>query len=319
MRNPSSVPVGGPNRRVVLAGNNEAGCLVLDLLLEALSPADVLVVAPPGGVHHGWQPSLAAAAAESGVTAIAPADVNAPETVERVRAHGAGLLLSIYYTQIFRAELLDAVAGPAINFHPSLLPRHRGVAPLVWSLVEGDTATGVTAHHIDATIDTGAVLLQRPLPIHPADTGYDLHRKAARLVAAVAAELLREWLATGELPAGAPQTGTGSYHSLRDPQVNRLQFDQPAERVRNIVRALAPPLPGAWCEIGGRRLTFERVSHAAPQARSKPPGMLERLPDGGWAVWAQDGPLRIDAFNDGGASRPSADLLAFTHEGEMAA
>lgn len=318
MGNPSSVHVGGP-RRVVLAGNNEAGCLVLDLLLDALAPEDVLVIAPPGGVHHGWQPSLTAAAGERGVETIAPADVNDPETVERVRAHGAGLLLSSYYTQIFRAPLVEAVAGPAVNFHPSLLPLHRGVAPLIWALIDGDAKTGVTAHHIDATIDTGAILVQRVLPVHPSDTGYDLHRKAARLVAAVAAELLREWLATGELPAGTPQTGAGSYHSLRDPQVNRLQFDQPAERVRNIVRALAPPLPGAWCQIGGRRLMLERVSHVAGPARSKAPGTLERLPDGTWAVWAQDGPLRIDAFNDGGAPRPSGDLLGFTHEGDVAA
>src|SRR4051812_43702239 len=165
MGNPSSVHVGGP-RRVVLAGNNEAACLVLDLLVETLAPENILVIAPPGGVHHGWQPSLAAAAAERGVPTVAPADVNDPETVERVRAHGAGLLLSIYYTQIFRGPLLEAVAGPSVNFHPSLLPLHRGVAPLIWSLIEGDTKTGVTAHHIDATIDTGAILLQRSLPIH---------------------------------------------------------------------------------------------------------------------------------------------------------
>jgi methionyl-tRNA formyltransferase len=189
----------------------------------------------------------------------------------------------------------------------------------VWSIVDGDTETGVTAHLIDAGVDTGEIVLQRTLPIHPNDTGHDLHHKAARLVSAVAAELLREWLATGQLPARSPQTGATSYHGKRDPQLNHIDFAEPAERIRNIVRALAPPLPGAWFEVGGRRLTVERVSHVATASRSLTPGMIERLPDGDWAVWTGDLLLRIDAFNDGAVSRRSPDLMAFAREGDLAA
>jgi methionyl-tRNA formyltransferase len=306
--------------RVLLAGNNEAACLVLDLLLEALPPRHVLAVVPPGGVHHAWQPSLERHAAARGVPVLAPLDVNDDATVAAVAGHRAELLLSVYYTQLFGERLLAALEGPAVNFHPSLLPRHRGVAPLIWAIAEGDTMTGVTAHHIDAGIDTGRVVAQRKLPIHPDDSGHTLHRKAARLVSGTAAELLRGWLAGHGVPEGSAQSGRATSHSTGDPQLNRIDFSQPRARIRDIVRALAPPLPGAWCEVGERRLVLARVTPVeAGSAFAGTPGMLTRLPGGDWGVWAADGLLRIDAFQHGDAPRPSADLLGLVTEGQVAA
>jgi methionyl-tRNA formyltransferase len=306
--------------RVLLAGNNEAACLVLDLLLEALPPGDVLAVVPPGGVHHAWQPSLERHAAAHGVPVLAPLDVNDDATIAAVASHQAELLLSVYYTQLFGERLLAGLQGPAINFHPSLLPRHRGVAPLIWAIAEGDTMIGVTAHHIDAGIDTGRVVAQRKLPVHPDDTGHTLHRKAARLVCGIAAELLRGWLSGEGIPEGDAQSGRATSHSTRDPQLNRIDFAQPRERIRDIVRALAPPLPGAWCEAGDRRLVLAQVTPVdAGSAFAGTPGMLARLPGGDWGVWAADGLLRIDAFHQDGEARPSADLLGVVTEGQVAA
>jgi len=305
--------------RVLLAGNNEAACLVLDLLLEALPPGDVLAVVPPGGVHHAWQPSLERHAVAHGVPVLGPVDVNDDETLAAVAGHRAELLLSVYYTQLFGERLLAALEGPALNFHPSLLPRHRGVAPLIWAIAEGDAMTGVTAHHIDAGVDTGRVVAQRKLPIHPDDTGHTLHRKAARLVAGTAAELLRDWLAGRGIPEGSAQSGRATYHSIRDPQLNRIDFSQPRDRIRDIVRALAPPLPGAWCDVGDRRIVLARVTPVdAGATLAGTPGMLTRLPDGAWGVWAADGLLRIDAFQHAGQARPSADLLGLVTEGQVA-
>jgi methionyl-tRNA formyltransferase len=305
--------------RVLLAGSNEAACLVLDLLLEALPPDDILAVVPPGGVHHAWQPSLERHATARGVPVLAPLDVNDDATLAAVTAHRAELLLSVYYTQLFGERLLAALEGPAINFHPSLLPHHRGVAPLIWAIAEGDAMTGVTAHHIDAGIDTGRVVAQRKLPIHPDDTGHSLHRKAARLVAGTAADLLRGWLSGDGLPDGAAQSGRATSHSTGDPQLNRIDFSQPRGRIRDIVRALAPPLPGAWCEVGDRRLVLGRVTPVdAGSAFAGTPGMLTRLPGGDWGVWAADGLLRIDAFHDDDGARPSADLMGVVTEGQVA-
>src|SRR3954466_14898617 len=100
------------SRRVVLAGNNRAATLVLDLLLDELVPDDVLVIGPAAGGSATWQPSLAEHARPRGVASLEPEDVNSPDVVDLIAAHRGGLLLSVYYSQLFRPALLAAIDGP---------------------------------------------------------------------------------------------------------------------------------------------------------------------------------------------------------------
>lgn len=296
----------------MLAGNNLAALYVLELLVAAVEPSDVLVIAPEPNRPSSWQASLASHAERLGVPHLTPRDVNDPDIVRQVARHDPGLLLSVYYTQIFRPGLLESVAGPALNFHPSLLPRHRGVAPLIWAIVEGDTTTGVTVHHIDEGIDTGRIVLQYPIPIHPDDTGYVLHRKVAKLVRAAAAELLRSYLAGSGISAGEEQSGIATYHSSRDPQVNRIDWSWPARRIRDVVRALAPPLPGAFVPLQGEELVIARVETVSQfdERWKKTPGMVEVRRGEPPIVWAVDGPVRLLEFVDGNEIVPGEDLPA---------
>ena len=285
----------------MLAGNNLAALYVLELLVAAVDTSDVLVIAPEPGRPSLWQASLASHAERLDVSYLSPREVNDEKIVRLVEEHGPGLLLSVYYTQIFRPGLLEAVAGPALNFHPSLLPRHRGVAPLIWAIVEGDAATGVTVHHIDEGIDTGRIVLQYRIPIHVDDTGYVLHRKVAKLVRAAAAELLRTYLAGSGISRGEEQSGIATYHSPRDPQVNHLDWSWPGRRIRDVVRALAPPLPGAFSLLNGEELVIARVATVAQfdERWKKPPGMVELRRGQPPIVWAVDGPLQLLEFVDG--------------------
>jgi methionyl-tRNA formyltransferase len=307
-------------RRVVLAGNNLAAVYTLDLLLDVVEPDDILAVAPDPGSTPGWQVSLEEAAHATGVPCISPVDVNEAEILDRIAEQRANLLLSVYYTQIFRPTLLELVEGPVLNFHPSLLPRHRGTAPIVWAIVEGDAMTGLTVHHIDAGIDTGNVVMQQPIPIHPDDTGYRLHLKIAKLARAAAADLIRAWAQGRSIPPGREQSGEASSHSSRDPRVNHLNWSLPRDRIRNIVRALAPPLPGAFALVDDRALTIASLEPVdVAGLPSKPPGMLELLRGGGPIVWASDGPLRLATFVDDGVVRPGEELESRRNlvEGQM--
>lgn len=268
----------------------------------------MLAIAPERSAP--WHASLADAAREAGVPCLVPDDVNDESVLARVADHGPELLLSVYYTQLFAPPLLDAVGGSSVNFHPSLLPRHRGVAPIVWAIAEGDRMTGLTAHYIDEGIDTGAVIVQRPLPIHPEDTGYRLHLKMAWLVRATAAELLRLFLAGESLPPGIAQSGTATHHSRRDPELNRLDWTSPRRRIQDIVRALAPPLPGAFTLLNGQAIVIARVE-LVPQTeegRTLRPGMVELSRDGVPIVWTADGPLRLAAFADDDEIVPGQEL-----------
>jgi methionyl-tRNA formyltransferase len=302
--------------RLVLAGNNLAAIHTLDVALEALRPPDVLVVAPDPQDRQAWQRSLASHAHARCVPCVTPTDVNAPDVAAAVAAHAPDLLLSVYYTQLFGSALLETVRGRALNFHPSLLPRHRGNAPLIWSIVEGDAQTGLTVHHIDSGIDTGPIVMQRPLPIHEDETGYSLHGKMANLVRASAAELLRDLIDGRELPAGQPQSGSSTYHSSRDPRLNHLDWSDARARIRNVVRALAPPLPGAYSLIGTRPVVLARVETVEPTGTARrAPGMVELPNDHVPIVWAADGPLRLTTvvLNDelvSGSALVNAQLIA---------
>ena len=279
--------------RIILAGNNRPAIAVLDLLLERVGAPSLLVLAPPGGPRHGWQASLADAAADRGVRCLVPEAVNAPDVVEDVRSFGAGLLLSVYYTQLFRADLLRAVDGPILNFHPSLLPRHRGTAPVVHAIADGDPETGVSIHHIDLGVDTGRLVWQRAVAIEPEDTSITLHEKLGALVVDGARELVDAWRSEAGLPAAFDQVGEPNVHRSTDPPLNALRLDeQSRERVRNIIRALAPPLPGAHVELDGERVVLRRAD--AIDAPTRAAGTIERDGDGTLRLWATDGALRAE-------------------------
>ena len=220
------------------------------------------------------------------------------------------LLLSVYYTQIFSTSLLDVVRGPRLNFHPSLLPRHRGTAPLIWAIAEGDTQTGVTVHELTRGVDTGPMLWQRRLPIHPDDTGYSLHLKAAALVRSIAADLLRRLQLGRDLPDAVAQSGTSTVHTSRDPQLNRIDWTQPSDRIRNVVRALAWPLPGAETSWGETPIGVDEVTVTGVAGPSRAPGMVERLPDGDVAVGTGSGAVRLDRVRIDGKCVPATELVA---------
>jgi len=302
--------LGSVSAPLVLAGNNIAGQYALDVAVNLLGADAVTVLAPPDTSTAGWQVSLARSARALGVVTLTPADVNAQEAVSAVAEAAPGLVLSVYYTQIFKAPFFAAIDCPAINFHPSLLPRHRGTAPLIWAIADGETRTGVTAHHIDTGIDTGDVVDQQALPIHRDDTGFSLHRKAALLVRAMTASLLRQWARDGSLPPRRQQHGEASYHSRKDPPLNHVDWSAPSERVRNVVRALAHPLPGAHAWLDRRRIVLDRVEPVPAAGRGqRPPGMVTLLDGGEPAVWAADGPVRLATFIDDGRAAPAQGLV----------
>ena len=298
--------------RFVLAGSNLAAVHTLDLLLEAVSAENVLAIAPASGDAPSWHASLVDHAARHGVQCLTPTNVNDKEVAERIVEHDPHLVLSVYYTQIFRGGVLEAIGGRALNFHPALLPHHRGNAPIIWAIVDGDPKTGLSVHHIDAGIDTGNIVLQLPLPIHPNDTGFVLHRKMANLVRAAAGELIRKVVSGEPLPVGKAQVGEASYHASTDPRVNRIVWSDPRDRIRNIVRALAPPLPGAFSSIDDAELLISRVEvvDVAGSLRPKTPGMIEPGLGETPIVWAGDGPLSLTEVVVDGARIAGSELVA---------
>lgn len=139
-------------------------------------------------------------------------DVNRPETLQQIRAWQPDLVISIYLNQLIKSDLLNLSTHGALNIHPALLPRNRGLFPYFWVLANGDTETGVTVHWVDEQFDTGHVLLQEKIAVQPGDTILSLSYKSS----VIGAEMLVRsvnLVAAGNAPRIAQDPRQASYHS----------------------------------------------------------------------------------------------------------
>ena len=263
--------------------------------LAADGRAPLLVVTrrdKPRGRGLELKPSPVRAAAEAlGLPVATPARASASEEVERIRALSPDLLIVVAYGQILSPELLAVPSVGALNVHFSLLPRHRGAAPVQAALLAGDDETGVSTMWMTEGLDEGPVFLSRPTPIGPEESAGSLGER----LTAMGAELLAESLSLLERGAGArhPQNhALATYAPKIRGEDARLSFDASALELARRVRAYTPA-PGAWIDLESGRLAVlaasaeGRESAGASAAASAPRG-LDVLPTPPGTVAAVD-------------------------------
>jgi methionyl-tRNA formyltransferase len=227
----------------------------------------VLVVTHQDNANENiWFGSVSQVAAEQGIPSITPADPNAPEVVARIAALRPDFLFSFYYRLMLKASLLAIPKRGALNMHGSLLPKYRGRVPVNWAIIQGETETGATLHHMTEKPDNGDIVAQTAVPILPDDTAGEVFEKVT-----VAAELTLYHALPGLVAGTAPRIRQdltkGAYFGGRKPEDGRIEWSQPAARIHNLVRAVAPPYPGAYTDMGGHRLVVERTRVADAQKR----------------------------------------------------
>ncbi len=236
-------------RAVVFAYHN-VGVRCLRVLLAHGIDVPLVVTHADDPAETIWYASVAATAAECGIPAITPDDPNAADVVARVAAAAPEFVFSFYYRKMLRAPLLALGGRGALNMHGSLLPRYRGRAPVNWAVLRGETETGATLHYMTAKPDDGDIVAQTAVPILPDDTAREVFDKVT-----VAAELTLfgavPALLAGTAPRRRQDLAQGSYFGGRKPEDGIIDWMQPAPAIHNLVRAVAPPYPGAGTAVGG--------------------------------------------------------------------
>ncbi len=236
--------------RAVVFGYHNVGVRCLRVLLAHGVDVPLVVTHADDPAETIWYASVAATAAENGIPAIAPDDPNAADVVARVAAAAPDFVFSFYYRKMLRAPLLALGRRGALNMHGSLLPRYRGRAPVNWAVLRGETETGATLHHMTVKPDDGDIVAQTAVPILPDDTAREVFDKVT-----VAAELTLFGAVPGLLAGTAPRRrqdlAQGSYFGGRKPEDGIIDWMQPAAAIHNLVRAVAPPYPGAGTAVGG--------------------------------------------------------------------
>ena len=210
-----------------------------------------------------WFGSVKAWAEQQKIPVHCPADVNRPEWINRISDIRPDMVFSFYYRHMLKDEILGLPSQGAYNLHGSLLPAYRGRCPVNWVLVNGEVRTGVTLHHMVRKADAGDIVGQRAVDIAPDDTAATLYTKICKEAGVLLDELL-PLMKEGKCPRIPQDIGLGSYFGGRRPDDGKIDWQWPAGRIYNLVRAVTEPYPGAFGTFAdGSRLV---VWWAAPEA-----------------------------------------------------
>lgn len=168
------------------------------------------------------------------------------------------LLLSINYPFLIEEDLIKKFSYP-INFHGSLLPKYRGRTPHVWSIINNECETGVTAHFIDVGCDTGDVILQKKMPISENDTGFSILEKYIEVYPLIVSEIINLFEAKN-IKRIKQDNSLSTIYSKRTPNDGKINWDWQKERIRNWVRAQTDPYPGAFTFFDDKKIIIDKVS-----------------------------------------------------------
>lgn len=216
--------------------------------------------------EHIWFESVAALAARHGIACITPDDPHDAEMLARIRAIAPEFLFSFYYRYMLDARVLALASRGAYNMHGSLLPKYRGRVPVNWAILHGEQETGATLHEMTAKPDAGRIVDQQAVPILPDDTAREVFDKVT-----VAAEMVLyrslPGLLAGTIIPRAQDLAAGSYYGRRTPADGRIDPSLSAARIHNLVRAVAPPYPGAFIDLNEGCLMVLRTQHCEVPAQ----------------------------------------------------
>jgi methionyl-tRNA formyltransferase len=244
--------------RAVVFAYHDVGVRCLSVLL-ARGVEVALVV-----THHDdpgeaiWFDSVAALARRHDLPVVMPADAKNPELAARIGAIDPDFLFSFYYRRVIPESVLRLARRGALNMHGSLLPKYRGRSPINWAVLNGETETGATLHGMERRPDTGAIFGQEAVAILPDDRALDVFRK----VTCAAERLLDRALPSlvdGSAVAVPQVEELATTFGGRKPEDGLIDWNREAAAVHNLVRAVAPPFPGAFTTLRGRRVFIHRT------------------------------------------------------------
>jgi UDP-4-amino-4-deoxy-L-arabinose formyltransferase/UDP-glucuronic acid dehydrogenase (UDP-4-keto-hexauronic acid decarboxylating) len=259
-------------RAVVLAYGN-IGCTGIKALLKHGFEIVSVFTHRDNPQETIWFDSVAELASEHRIPVFAPTDVNHSRWVEKIKELSPDILFSFYYRQLIQREILDVPKAGCLNLHGSLLPKYRGRVPINWVLVNGEKETGVTLHYMTPRPDDGDIVAQKKISISDDDTGLTLHWKVAQAAEKLLDEVLPQ-IQNGNAPRIPQDHGKATYFGGRRPADGEIEWVKTAREIRNLIRAVTKPFPGAFSFIGERKCFFWEAREIGLEAGKYLPGTV---------------------------------------------
>src|SRR5579875_3991875 len=292
----------------VVFGYHELGYVCIEALLELGAPIAALFTHRDDPGEEIWWRSCAELAANHRIAVYFDEQFGSA-WIERIRSWAPAVIYSFNYRRLLPRAVLQCASIAALNVHPSKLPAYRGRAPINWVLVNGERETGVTLHHMVERADAGDIVAQQTVAIDDSDTALTLSRKLTPL----AADLITRFhplIVAGTAPRAAQDLSAGSYFGRRTPADGRIDWNWPARRIFNLVRAVTHPYPGAFCTAAGRKLLVWQASIGAEEGRAGDPGQIVGAVGAGLQVAAGAGIVVIGCVQfEGEQEGPACEVL----------
>jgi methionyl-tRNA formyltransferase len=238
----------------------------LRVLLDAGVQVPLAVTHRDDPAERIWFASVAELARSRGIELLE--DPGTEKLALLLKAIEPDFIFSFYYRRMLPEFVLKMARRGAFNMHGSLLPKYRGRAPVNWAVLNGETETGATLHEMVAKPDAGRIVDQQRVPIGPDDLAVEVFRKVTDAAEVVLKRSLKGIL-SGTAKLQPQDLSRGSYFGGRRPEDGRIDWSKSAREIHNLVRAVAPPYPGAFTD--GLRINKTRLEdRAAPAGRLGP-------------------------------------------------
>lgn len=243
--------------RAVVFAYHTVGVRCLSVLLDAGVDIALVLTHQDAPGENIWFDSVIALCERHGLSWITPDDPNTADVMQRIAGCQPDILFSFYYRQMLKAPILALAPQGAMNMHGSLLPRYRGRVPVNWAIIHGERETGATLHYMTEKPDAGAIIEQATVPILGDDTAIEVFHKVV-CAAEIALHRAMPAILAGTVQSRPQDLAQGSYFSGRRPEHGEIDWNQSAQSIHNLIRAVAPPYPGAFTQLAGKSLRILR-------------------------------------------------------------
>jgi len=292
--------------RVVVIGQAAFGAKVFETLVERGEDVVAAYTLPDG--PGGRTDPLKDAAVARGVVVHQPKTYRDDEVFAAYRSLQPDLTVMAFVTPIIPERFFQVPTRGAINYHPSLLPRHRGASAINWAIIMGDTRTGLTIFWPDGGIDTGPILLQKELEIGPEDTTGALYFDKLFPMGVDAIVESIELIKQGRAPKLPQDEAGATYEPPCDDRAARIDWTKPAPELYNLVRG-CDPQPGAFGLFGEERLRFYGA-RLKDEATDKPVGTVLGVDDNGLHLVVRGGRLIVGKVKSDTGKKMAAEQFA---------
>ena len=295
--------------RVIFMGTPDFSVGTLEALVQAGHEVVLAVTQPDKPKGRGGKMQYTPVkekALEYDIPVFQPVKVQEKSCVEKLDSYKADVMVVVAFGQILPREILELTPYGCINVHASLLPKYRGAAPIQWSIIDGETVTGVTTMQMDEGLDTGDMLLKTEVPLEPDETGGSLHDKLSAAGAKLCVETLKALEEKTVTPEKQGETPT-KYARMLDKELGKIDWTKDAASIERLVRGLNP-WPSAYTSWEGKTMKIWSAEVVDRECKA-PCGTVAEVTKTDFSVQTGKGLLKVTELQIPGKKRMAADAF----------